>query len=129
MNTLNESLGLITAGNIIQQQADTTANALKIMSLRIRGSKAELEELGETTDGLVSSSSKLREEILAISGVDIMENEDTFKSTAQIVKELGAIYDNLSDISQANFACMYRNMHSKTHLKPVKPKALSLQYG
>ena len=100
-NTLNESLGLITAGNVIQQQADTTANALKILSLRIRGSKAELEEMGETTDGLVSSSSKLREEVLALSGVDIMENEDTYKSTAQIIKDLGAVYDSLSDVSQA----------------------------
>lgn len=29
-NTLNESIGLITAGNLIQQDADTTANALKV---------------------------------------------------------------------------------------------------
>ena len=36
-NNLNESLGLITAGNLIQQDADTTANALKVLSLRIRG--------------------------------------------------------------------------------------------
>lgn len=40
-NTLNESLGLIVSGNIIQQDAETTAAALKIMSLRIRGSKTE----------------------------------------------------------------------------------------
>ena len=75
-NTLNEALGLITAGNIIQQDADTTANALKILSLRIRGSKTELEAMGESTDDLASSTSKLREEIKALTGVDIMENED-----------------------------------------------------
>lgn len=100
-NTLNESLGLITAGNIIQQDAETTAAALKILSLRIRGSKAELEEMGESTDDLASSSSKLREEIKALTGVDIMADENTYKSTAKIIEEIGAVWDKLSDVSQA----------------------------
>lgn len=101
-NTLNEALGLITAGNIIQQDAETTAAALKIMSLRIRGSKADLEEMGESTDGLVTSTSKLREQIKGLTGVDIMLDENTYKSTAQIVQELGAVYNQLTDIQQAN---------------------------
>lgn len=101
-NTLNESLGLITAGNIIQQDAETTAAALKILSLRIRGSKAELEEMGESTDGLASSTSKLREQIKGLTGVDIMLDDNTYKSTAQIIQELGAVYNQLSDIQQAN---------------------------
>lgn len=101
-NTLNESLGLITAGNVIQQDAETTAAALKILALRIRGSKAELEEMGESTDDLASSSSKLREKIKGLSGVDIMLDEDTYKSTAQIIKELGAVYNQMSDVSQAS---------------------------
>lgn len=100
-NTLNESLGLITAGNIIQQDAETTAAALKIMSLRIRGSKAELDEMGESTDGLASSTSKLRDEIKALTGVDIMLDENTYKSTAQIIQEIGASWDKLTDVSQA----------------------------
>ena len=102
-NTLNESLGLITAGNIIQQDAETTAAALKIMSLRIRGSKAELDEMGESTDGLASSTSKLRDEIKALTGVDIMLDENTYKSTAQIIQEIGASWDKLTDVSQAKF--------------------------
>lgn len=101
-NTLNESLGLITAGNLIQQDADTTANALKVLSLRIRGSKTDLEEMGESTDDLASSTSKLREEIKALTGVDIMADENTYKSTAQIITEIGAVWENLSDVSQAN---------------------------
>lgn len=100
-NTLNESLGLIVSGNIIQQDAETTAAALKIMSLRIRGSKAELDEMGESTDGLASSTSKLRDEIKALTGVDIMLDENTYKSTAQIIQEIGASWDKLTDVSQA----------------------------
>ena len=100
-NTLNESLGLIVAGNIIQQDAETTAAALKIMSLRIRSSKAELEEMGESTDGLASSTSKLRDEIKGLTGIDIMLDENTYKSTAQIIQEIGEVWDNLTDVSKA----------------------------
>jgi hypothetical protein len=100
-NDLNESLGLLTAGNLIQQDASTTSSALKILSLRIRGASAELEEMGESTDGLADSTSKMREEILALTGVDIMENEDTFKSTAEIIQEIGKNWDKMTDVSQA----------------------------
>ena len=100
-NTLNESIGLITAGNLIQQDADTTANALKVMSLRIRGSKVELESMGETTDDLADSTSKLREQIKALTGVDIMLDDNTFKSTARIIQEIGAEWSKLTDISQS----------------------------
>lgn len=100
-NTLDESIGLITAGNLIQQDADTTANALKVMSLRIRGSKADLADMGEETDNLASSTSKLRSELKALTGVDIMLDDETYKSTAQIIQEIGAVWDKLSNISQA----------------------------
>lgn len=100
-NTLNESLGLITAGNLIQQDADTTANALKVVSLRIRGSKADLEAMGESTDDLAESSSKCREELKALTGVDIMLDEKTYKSTAQIIQEIGENWTKLTDVSQA----------------------------
>lgn len=100
-NNLNEALGLITAGNIIQQDAETTAAAIKILSMRVRGSKIELQEMGEEVDGVAETSSKMREEIKAISGVDIMLDENTYKSTAQQIKELGAAYKELDDVSQA----------------------------
>lgn len=101
-NDLNESLGLIVSGNLIQQDADVTAAALRTMSLRIRGASSELEDLGEETDGMATSTAKLREEIKALSGVDIMLDDETFKSTAEIIKELGAVWEDLSDITQAN---------------------------
>lgn len=100
-NTLNESIGLITAGNLIQQDADTTANALKVVSLRIRGAKTELESLGEDTDNLADSTSKMRAELKALTGVDIMLDENTFKSTAKIIQEIGENWDKLTDVSQA----------------------------
>lgn len=100
-NTLNESIGIITAGNLIQQDADTTANALKVLSLRIRGSKADLESMGESVDDLVDSTSKMREQIQSLTGIDIMIDENTFKSTAKIIQEIGAEWSKLTDVSKA----------------------------
>ena len=72
------------------------------MSLRIRGAASDLKELGESTEGMITSTSKLRDEIKSLTGVDIMLDEETFKSTAEIIKELGAVWEDLSDITQAN---------------------------
>ena len=100
-NDLNESIGLITAGNLIQQDASTTASAMKILSLRIRGAKADLDAMGESTDDLSDSTSKMREELKALTGVDIMKDENTFKSTAEIIQEMGKNWDKLTDVSKA----------------------------
>lgn len=100
-NSFEQSIALITAMNEIVQNSENTGNTLKVFSLRLRGAKAELESMGEDTDGLCESTSKLREQIKALTGVDIMINDNTFKSTTDIVKELGKVWENLSDSSQA----------------------------
>ena len=64
--------------------------------------KTELEEAGLETDGMVESTAKLRSEILALSGVDIMENDNTFKSTYKIMDELAVKWKDLTDIQQAS---------------------------
>ena len=71
------------------------------MSLRIRGAKTELEEAGLDTEGMAKSTAKLREEIKALSGVDIMLDEETFKSSFQILEELSEKWTDLSDIARA----------------------------
>lgn len=63
--------------------------------------KTELEEAGLETEGMVESTAKLRSEILALSGVDIMDNANEFKSTYKIMDELAAKWENLTDIQQA----------------------------
>lgn len=70
--------------------------------MRIRGAKTELEEAGLETEGMVDSTAKLRQEIIALSGVDIMEADGkTFKSTYGILDELAQKWEDLSDIQQA----------------------------
>lgn len=77
---------------------------LKTVSMFLRAAKTEAEESGEATEGMASSVSELRDEILSLTGkkVDIQIDDDTFKSTYQILKELSEVWHELTDISQAN---------------------------
>jgi TP901 family phage tail tape measure protein len=102
-NSLEQSIALAVAANDVIQNPEQVGSALKTVSLRIRGAKTELEEMGEETDGMATSVSKLREEMLALTKVDIMENNGkTFKSTYDILLEISKVWDKLSDVSQAN---------------------------
>jgi len=71
-NTLSESMAIITSANEILQDPERVGTSLKTISARIRGAKSELEEEGEE---MTMTVSKLREEIKALSGVDIMIND------------------------------------------------------
>lgn len=101
-NDINQSIALITAGNIVAQDPESVGNAIKVLSLRIRGSKTDLAEMGESTDDLATSTSKLRSEIKALTGVDMMLNDEQYKSTYQILLEISEVWDSLTDVSQAN---------------------------
>ena len=80
--------------------------------MRIRGAKTELEEMGEDTTGMVESTAKLRQEILALSGVDIMDGANQFKSTYAIMDELAQKWNDLTDIQQAKCLPVYTEMCS-----------------
>lgn len=101
-NSIDESIALITAANTVVQDADVVGTALKTISMRIRGAKTELEDAGLETEGMAESTAKLREEIKALSGVDIMLDANNFKSTYQIIDELAQKWENLTDIQQAS---------------------------
>lgn len=111
-NTIDESIALITAANTVTQDPDVVGNAFKTISMRIRGAKTELEDMGEDADGMVESTAKLREEIMALSGVDIMKDNKTFKSTYQILDELSQKWKDLTDIQQAKCLPVYTEMCS-----------------
>lgn len=101
-NSLDQTIALGVGANEVQQDADTVGTALKTMSMRLRGSKSELEAAGLDVEGMASSTSKLRDEMIALTGVDIMIDSDTFKSSYDILMGIGEVWDQLTDVSQAN---------------------------
>lgn len=74
----------------------------KTVSMRIRGAKAELEEAGEDTEGMVESTAQLRDLIKGMTGFDIMKDEDTFKDIYDIIIGIGHEWKNLTDINQSS---------------------------
>lgn len=110
-NTLDESIALITAANTVVQDAPRVGNAFKTISMRIRGATTELEDAGLETDGMAESTAKLQAEIKALSGVDIMLDKDTFKSTYQIMDELSQKWESLTDIQQASITELIAGKH------------------
>lgn len=101
-NDLDETIALGTAANTVVQDADVVGTALKTMSMRLRGAKTDLESAGLDADGMASSVSTLRDEMLSLTGVDIMLDEDTFKSSYDILMGIGEVWDNLTDVNRAN---------------------------
>ena len=103
-NTLDETIALAAAANTVIQDPDKVGTTLKTVSMYLRAAKTEAEDAGESTDGMANSVSELRDEILDLTGqkVDIQIDDDTFKSTYQILKELSDVWGSLTDISQAN---------------------------
>ena len=80
--------------------------------MRIRGAATELQEAGLDADNMAESTAKLREEILALSGIDIMIDNNTFKSTYQILDELARKWKDLTDIQQAKCLPEYTEMYA-----------------
>lgn len=99
--SLEKSVALITATNSVLQDTSKTGNMWRTVSARLRGAETELKEMGEDTDGLVKSTSKLRELVKGITGFDIMVDENTFKDIYDIVLGIGKEWQSLNDIDRA----------------------------
>ncbi len=112
-NTLDESLALITAANEVIQNPGEAGNAVKVLTLRLRNTKGELEKIGESTDGMVESVTKLQTQLLNLTDgkVNIMASPDTFKSTYQIMKEIASVWDDLTDVKKANVIELIAGKH------------------
>lgn len=101
---LYETLAMLTGGAEITQSAGEFGNFLKIASMRIRGMKGELEELGEEVDDNVDSISKVQTQILNLTHgkVNIFDSNGEFRDYYKIMEEISAIHDSLSSTDQAS---------------------------
>lgn len=102
-NTIDEAIALTTAANSVVQNPEVVGTALKTLSLRLRGAKVELEDAGLETDNMADSVSQLQQKLLALTNgkVDIMLDENTFKNTTQILREMASVWKDMTDIQRA----------------------------
>lgn len=106
-NNLEQAVALVAAANKVVQDPNSVGSALRTISLRLRGTSLKvLEEMGEETDNVVTSVSKMQEKIEALTGVNILADSGAYKDTYTILREIGTVWEDMSDIDQAK-CCLY----------------------
>lgn len=116
--SFEQTAAMGTAMFEINRNASKTASTLKTVSLRMRGAKAELVSMGEDTDGMAESTSKLREQILALTnidgtgGFDILTESGNFKNFYDMMDGIAEKWV-LMDKSSTNAAALLELMSGK----------------
>ena len=106
--SIEQAATMFATANKYYNDPSYLGNTAKIGSLRMRASSGdtdaieELQEMGEEVDDLATATSNLREKLRALTGVDIMEDEHTFKSYYDQLYEISQVMDKLDDTSRAN---------------------------
>lgn len=106
--SIEQAATMFATANKYYNDPSYLGNTVKIGSLRMRASSGdtnaieELQEMGEEVDDLATATSNLREKLMALTGVDIMEDEHTFKSYYDQLYEIAQVMDKLDDTSRAN---------------------------
>lgn len=103
-NDLDQAVALGVAMNSVTQNAESTGQTLKTVSMYLRAAKTDLTAMGESTDGCANSVSELRSELKKLTGVDIMADAagTQFKSTYDILMEISKVWGKLTDVDRAN---------------------------
>lgn len=57
--------------------------------------------MGEETDGVIESVSKLQAKVKGLSGVDILTDTGAYKDTYTVIKEIAQVWDQMNDIDRA----------------------------
>lgn len=98
--SVDQFIALLAAGNRQFQNADSLALGLRTTALKIRGAKTELENIGEDTEGMITSVSELQEKVKALTDIDGIGGKDGVSILTADGNDFHSIYDILLDISK-----------------------------
>ena len=99
-NSFEQSIALLTAANTTVQNISKASTGLRTITARIRGTKMELDDLGESIE-----TAKYQEalDVLTKYKVALTENGE-YRATYDILKDLSAVWGELSNMEQAAIA-------------------------
>lgn len=102
-NTLEQTIALGTAATEITRDSDSVGNALKTISMRVRGYDEETEAYTGDVEQLSGVIANLTKTAKTPGGISLFtdSSKQTFKSTYVLLKEISQIYSQLSDKNQA----------------------------
>ena len=120
-NSLEETAGMVTGITEVTQDPEKAGNALKVISMRIRGMSGDLEELGEDVDDNVTNISKMQGQILNLTHgkVNIFDDAGNFKSTYEILQGVSKVWKELSSTDQADLLETMAGKHRANELAAV----------
>lgn len=93
-NDLQQASALIITANEVMQDPTTVANGLKTISMRLRGVAEDGEELSASMNDLIES----------MTGVKVETDDGQLRSTYDILKDIGEVWDELDTKQQALLA-------------------------
>jgi TP901 family phage tail tape measure protein len=108
---VEQSVALVASSNSVLQNPSSVGNALKTVSMRLRGTDSDqiAEETGEEIEGMNTSASKLYETIRKLTsvksndyqGISILTSTGSFRSTFDILKDISQVWSEMNDVSKA----------------------------
>ena len=103
-NSLEQTVALVSAAMETTQDPEGAGSSMKILSMRLRGMKGDLEALGEEVDDNVENISKMQGQVLNLTHgqVNIFDDAGEFRSTYDIMKDISEVWDDLNSIEQAD---------------------------
>ena len=103
-NSIDESIAMITAANVVVQDPDIIGTSLKTLSLRLTSTSAELEALGEDTEYACETLSDYRNLVMGLTNnkVDIIGDDGQYKNTYNILKDISKVWHEMDSMSQSS---------------------------
>ena len=100
-NSFEKSVALLTAANTTLQNASKASTGLRTIAARIRNTKAELDELGETM-----TTAKYEEAVKILTGynVALTDINGEYRATYDIMADIAAQWDKMTSMEQAALA-------------------------
>ena len=102
-NDINQSLAMLTGMSEITQSAGEAGNALKILSMRVRGYDEQTDSYTNDTEELSGAIADLTKTAKTPGGISLFtdDSKQTYKDTYTLMKDISEVYDDLTDKKKA----------------------------
>lgn len=108
-NSFDESVALLTAANTTMQDAAKSSTGLRTIAARIRNTKTELDDLGETLtkaeyQDIVEALTNITLADGSKAKVSLTDANNELRSTYDIIKDIAAVWDYMGENERAALA-------------------------
>ena len=102
-NDFDQSVAMLTGMSEITQSASEAGNALKIVSMRLRGYDEETQSYTNDVEELSGQVADLTKTAETPGGISIFtdDTKQTYKDTYTLMEDISKVYDKLTDKDQA----------------------------